>query len=87
MIGEREERMLKFTWFEILKTPFSAFLVGFALVSGFVTYHLIKTKEEEAKEAKKDLKECNDGRLKDRDTYNSFLQNLKTNNELKKDSI
>ena len=27
MIGEREERMLKFTWFEILKRPFSAFII------------------------------------------------------------
>ena len=63
------------------------FLLGFGFLSYFVTKHLVERIESEANEAKKDLKECNDGRLKDRDTYNSFLQNLKTNNELKKDSI
>lgn len=82
-----KEKILKYSWGEFLKTPFSLLFFTLCILVCYLVYREQQNSAEEKNSYKTELEECNDGRLKDKEVYINLLQNLKINQELKKDSV
>ena len=77
------EKILEVTWKALLTTPVSLFVAVLCLTVGYFTYNMQKDKERYEEQARN----CIEEKLKEKEVYINLLQNLKINNEFKKDSI
>lgn len=82
-----KEKILKYSWSEFLKTPFSLLFFVLCIVICYLVYQQQKNSIEEKKLYKTELDGCHEARLKDKEVYFNLLQNLQINRELKKDSV
>lgn len=77
------ERILKYGWSEFLKTPFSLLFFILCVVVAYLVYADKKQSQEDKEKYEKQVKACNEERLKDKEIYINLLENLKINKEFK----
>lgn len=82
-----KEKILKYTWGEFLKSPFSLMFFGMLIIVAIITYSYKQTLEEDKKLLEDKYHSCVEGRISDKDLYMNILHELEVSKTLKKDSV
>ena len=84
MVDETREKILKYSWGEFLKTPFSLLFFFLIIAISYITYEYVSSAKEEKDIVEQKYHECVEHRVKDRDTYVELLREINISNTLKK---
>lgn len=87
MISNHGERILKYSWVEFLKTPFSLLFFTICICLGYTVYSDKRQAIKDKEKYEVQLYQCNESRLKDREVYMELINNIKLNKQLIKDSV
>ena len=90
-MNERE-KLMRYTWVEFLKTPFSLIFFAVCIVLGYIIYDKNADQKERIDfingkliSTEKRIQECMDKRVEESKTYKALTDNLEINNKLNKE--
>lgn len=79
-----KETLLKYGWSEFLRTPFSLLFFVLCFTLGYIIYSDKQRSVKSTERYERQISNCNEARLKDKEIYINLLENLKINQELQK---